>query len=522
MAGSEGTYAGIDLGTTNTMVSYYDGLTGQGKCCEDLDDDRRLPSAVCFETADVYAVGKNARDEALLYPDRTVLNVKRKMGITDRAITVDGKTYSPQQISALIVKEAITCANREMGTQIRKAVIPIPVDFGSNSIRATKDAGAIAGLEKVRTIEEPVAAVLSYLSEMDLSGQTVMVVDIGGGTADVAVLEIEKEVIRVAAVRGDRNLGGADIDRLLVKYVREKYLGGEMLDSYGEQDLLREMESAKISLTKREKTMRVARGGKGPVPVGLTRQELTECMKPILERLRAVLEGAARDAAEQGICIDQILLAGGMTKMPQIERLIREMFPDTGLLAHDRDAAVAKGAAVYAKLLYGAKEGSIPEICNPFMPGRLELISKKSYGLAALQGENGERKICNLICRSEKLPISKMKSFYTSVNHQKRINLRVYETVSDEQYTEICPDALLGSCILEIPEDIPKGSEVEVMFSLNKEGVLSVSGRETMTGREVNAAMESKALFSADKLMDQKADIDRLERPGGFEDGFLQ
>ncbi len=504
---------GIDLGTTNTVISYYDEIGKRGECCVNQEGTNLLPSAVYFENSETYTVGSIARDGALLYPDNTAMFFKRKMGISKEAITVDGKTFSPQQVSALVLKEAVESAYEELEEKITDAVITVPAYFSSEARQATIEAGKMAGLNVRDILDEPVAALYHCDSLNDLKDKIVLVFDLGGGTLDLVAAEVSGREINEIAINGDIHLGGSDWDLAFVKYIKENYLIGKTLQLDDEEALLMGVERAKKTFSKKEKTKINVSTKQGRVPVEVTRDEFDKCTAHLLERVRKVVQELMLDLFDKGVSeFDRIIMVGGATRMPQIEQLLRKLFPDTEIIAKDQDEAVAKGAAVYAKILSGTSKEKRLSVKKSFKPKHLNRVSTRSYGLAARLGDDGERKICNMIFRSAELPISKKKYFFTSCENQKKVNLRVYETTSNERYVDINPDDLLGNCMLEITDDIPKGSDIEVTFTLNENGILTLEGREPKSGKTVKVTMESKALLEADEIMVQKGDIDKLKK----------
>lgn len=502
---------GIDLGTTNTLISYYDEIGKRGECCVNQDGTNLTPSAVLFETSDSYIVGSIAREGALIYPDRTAIYFKRKMGISKEAIKVDGKVFSPQQVSSLVLKEAVESAENELEIDVKNVVITVPAYFSSDSRKATIEAGTIAGLNVVDILDEPVAALYHCDSINNLKGKRVLVFDLGGGTLDLVAAEISDNEIDEVAINGDIHLGGSDWDLALVQYIKGKYLKGRTLEPDDEQNLLLNVEKAKITLSRKDKTRITVSTKQGRVPVELSRTEFEECTKHLLEKAKIVVRNLMNDLLDREIAdFDKVIMVGGATRMNQIERMLREFFPDTEIIAKDQDEAVSKGAAIYAKLLSDNAMGKRFSVKKSFKPKKLNRISTRSYGLVALLGEGGERKICNMIYRSAELPATKKKTFYTSCDNQKVVNLQVYETTSNDRYVAITKDAFLGNCILEITNNIPKGSDIAVTFTLNENGTLSIEGKEPKSGRNVKATMESKALLAEDELLEQKGSIENM------------
>lgn len=514
MARFESKIVGIDLGTTNTLISYYDEIGARGECCVNTEGGNLLPSAIYFEDADTYTVGKIAREGALLYPENTVVNFKRKMGVSKEAIKVDGKVFSPQQLSALVLKEVIECAKEDLEEkEIADVVITVPAYFSSEARQATIEAGKMAGLNVRDILDEPVAALYHCDSMKNLKGKTVLIFDLGGGTLDLVVASISEKEIDEIAINGNINLGGSDWDQAFVKYIKTKYLNGKTLEAENEQDLLIATEKAKIALSRKEKTRISVGTRQGRISFEVTRKEFDECTKHLLDQVRKTIQELRNDLFDAGIDeIDKIIMVGGATRMLQIENLLKELYPNTELFTRDQDEAVAKGAAIYAKLLSDSTKGLRLSIKKSFRPKKLNRISTRSYGLAALLGDGGEKKVCNMIYRSSELPVVKKKTYYTCCENQRSVNLKVYETTSSEPHVAINENELLGRCILNIEGDLPKESDIEVTFTLNENGILTVEGLEPKGNTEVKVILESKALLAPEEILEQKGNIDRLTK----------
>lgn len=509
MARFESKIIGIDLGTTNTLVSYYDEIAKRGVCCTSREGGSLTPSAVFFENADSYIVGRDAKDSAILYPDRTALYFKRLMGETKEAIDIGGTVYSPQQLSAFVLKKVVEDANEELEEEIKDVVITVPAYFTSAAKQATKEAGIIAGLNVRDIIDEPCAALYHIDSINDLSGKTVMIFDLGGGTLDLIAAEVKDNEINEIAIGGDTGLGGKDWDRMLQQYIRERYLDGRTLRPDDEQDFGHDVEYVKISLTGKMESRMILRDDAVKIPVKITRSEFETCTKPLLDKVRKTVQGFMDDLIDRGVSeFDKIIMVGGASRMPQISEMLQTIFPDTELIQKDCDEAVAKGAAVYAKRI--AQKAKRFSVRQSFTPKRLNRISARSYGIAALLGDFGEKKICNMIFKSADLPASVSKKFYTSIDNQKKVNISVYETTATERYADIDERTLLGNCELIIDGDIPRKSEILVDFNLRQDGTLTVEGKEPKGQTSVRAVMESRALLNADELIAQKDTVNKL------------
>ena len=493
---------GIDLGTTNTVVSYYDEIGQRGECCMNQEGTTLLPSAVYFEDSSSYVVGTVAREGAMLHPDRTAMFFKRKMGSSKEAFMIEGKAFSPQQVAALVLKEAVENARTELGTEVTEAVITVPAYFGASARQATIEAGEMAGLRVRDILDEPVAALYHCDVLSDLIGKTVLIFDLGGGTLDLVAAEVRENEINEIVITGNMRLGGVDWDKAFADHIRWTRLQSCKLVPEEEQELLLAAEKAKKIFSRKEKTKLYVSTKEGRVAVEVTRSEFDRCTEHLNRKVRVAIIDLMMTLYRKGISeFDRIILVGGATRMPQIKRLLAEAFPYTHVAAGDQDEAVAKGAAVYAKLLDSSAGGhSSARYAAP--KKRLNRICTRSYGLAAMMGEDGKRKVCNMIFRSAKLPIAIVRRFYTSCDNQKQVNLKIYENISDERYVDVHPEAFLGNCILELPENLPKGSDIEVMVTIRRDGVLTVEGREPESGKAVRAVIDLKAPPGQDEAHD--------------------
>lgn len=300
----EGKIVGIDLGTTNTLLAYYDGFLKKGICCPNNEGSRLTPSAVCFFSQDAIIVGSMAHDCALLYPDKTAVLFKRLMGLEKEAIMVNGEIYSPQQLSALVLKSVIRDAQTELGEKITDAVITVPAYFGSNRRRATIEAGTIAGLRVKDLLDEPVAAIYNADSIKNLEGKTCLVFDLGGGTLDIVAACVKKDSIDELVIAGDLSLGGSDWDQKFIEHIKETYLKDKVLDAEDEQELALKSEMAKKVLSEKTQTRFSIGTDMGRVEITVTRQEFEDCTSQLLNRVRRVL-CEVQELMQEKVCLIQ-------------------------------------------------------------------------------------------------------------------------------------------------------------------------------------------------------------------------
>ena len=544
---------GIDLGTTNTVASYYDEVARDGECCPDFEGTNLTPSAVYFEKSQdkdgwSHVVGKVAKEIAILHPDRTATRFKRLMGKTKEGIRLENKEYSPQELSAFMLERAVENAEAALDRTIRNVVITVPAYFGDLQRKATLEAGRLAGLNVIDILDEPIAALIHCTTLSDLTDKVVLVIDLGGGTLDLIAARVTEDCIEELEIDGDIGLGGSDWDDALTEYVRRTFLSGKSLRVDDEQQLCLDVEFAKkvLSNEKKNNARFVVRSMDGPVEVRITREEFDTCTRFLRDRTEAIIRRVKDSLARKGIGkIDKIILAGGATRMLQIRALIREIWPELGdsdIIRKNVDEAVACGAASYARMkaaeiaageleaeqtgnaagnILQGKNGPVIDLENeecwqkfkekvshekkekvPQVVKPLHRISSRSYGLGVTVEEPGgqTQKVYNLIYRGEALPVEKLGiKFGLSEDNMSRVALRVFENFSDELYLEQDTDLLIGECVLPINQKLPKGAIIEVSFRLQEDGTLYVYGTEPTGNTRIEMTLKSKALLGKDE-----------------------
>jgi molecular chaperone DnaK (HSP70) len=475
---------GIDLGTTNSEVAVI--RDGRPHVIE-VDGSRLLPSMVGLADDGALLVGQSARNQYALHPGRTIRSIKRRMG-EDVKVQMGGKDYTPQEISALILRHLKKSAERELGEEISKAVITVPAYFSDAQRQATRDAGKLADLEVVRIINEPTAAALVY--EADHTGQrTILVYDLGGGTFDVSVVRMEQDVTEVLGSHGNNHLGGDDFDARIVEH-----LVNHLKDVHGLDLSLtpatmarieRAAEAAKITLSDApyaqiEEEYLLEHGGK-PVHLSLELNRLEyegmidSFVDETLEAVHTALRGAGLTVSD----LDEILLVGGATRTPLIQRRLES---DLGIQPRtevDPDLCVAAGSAIQASVIAGQQVASVLVDITPY-----------TFGTSALGDLNGEvypHTFVPLIRKNTAIPVTKSEAFNTVYDGQEAINVTVYQGED--------PDALnnteIGSFLIEGLSDVPAGNVIVTTFSLDLNGILHVSSREKRTGLEKRIRIEN-------------------------------
>lgn len=531
---------GIDLGTTYSCIAYVD-ETGRATVVNNKEGTNTTPSVAYFADSSHVTVGQIAKETAVIEPGRTVSLVKTKMGITNFAINCDGQDYSPEQVSAEILKKIAKDASEIAGTEVKDVVITCPAYFGDAERKATKAAGEIADLNVIEIISEPTAAAIYYGCVKSDGDKTILVYDLGGGTFDVTVMRVADGVIEEVCKEGDHDLGGKNWDDAVMQYLASEFCSetgfdGDF-DEYAQQDLRLKAEKAKQQLS-----------GKAEVPVPLdaaglrarvtiSRETFDEITEMLLNESIAKTDAAIAKAEAKGYKIDEIILVGGSTKMPQVKAaLLKKYGIEPKVL--EPDEAVAKGAAIYALGAYAGKvkefedkrrkgemteeekeestnyeeETAVDITC--VLPGgtgrkiKIELVANKSYALKVLR--NGQEICNNMIIKNSKLTdnmVSVTKQFGTAVDNQETAELVVYESDFENEYYDIDEDFNLGTATLQLPGNLPANSPIQVTFTLNKEGMLVVTGVDMISGNQIKAEMQATAgtTMSKEDIAEAKA-----------------
>ena len=511
---------GIDLGTTYSCIAYVD-ETGRATVIKNQEGDYTTPSVVSFKGPNGIIVGQIAKEEAVLSPNTTISLVKTLMGKSEFAINYNGEDKTPQEVSSYILRKLVEDASRQLDTEVKDVVITVPAYFGSAEREATKAAGIIAGLNVLEILQEPNAAAIYYGCTREQEEKTILVFDLGGGTFDVTIMNINSEDIKVVCSDGNHELGGKDWDEAIMNYIAKEFSSqtgfeGEF-DEYAQQDMRLKAEKAKQQLSSREEVpvMLDVAGLRGRIMV--SRETFDEITSTLLEETIRKTDVAIAIAKEKGYNIDEIILVGGSTRMPQVTKaLINKYNMEPKIL--EPDEAVAKGAAIYAvKKAYEnenknpiSNDTDDPIVVNPkiSISGKIRNITvatTKSYAIEVLV--NNEPKCYNMIIKNQSMPngsISISKIFGTSEANQETCELVVYESDFMEEYFEIAEDFVLGTAILELPENLPAGSPIEITFTLNTEGILEVRGVDKTANREVNVTMQAKGIMSEEKINELK------------------
>ena len=469
---------GIDLGTTNSEIAVVDG--GQPRVIAD-DGDPILPSVVGLSDDGRLLVGTAARNQWVLAPDRTVKSIKRKMG-TDQKVPLGDGEYTPQEVSAMILRALKTRAERDLGAEVRKAVITVPAYFNDSQRQATKEAGELAGLDVVRILNEPTAAALTYNPDSAAS-ERILVYDLGGGTFDVSVVHTEGGVVEVLASHGDTHLGGDDFDELLLDAVADDFLEMYEVDlrdnRVSKARLLRAVEEAKKRLSDHAVT-RVEEefiAEKDGVPLHLTteidRTEYESLIRPLIDRTMECVQHALDDARLTAAQIDRVVLVGGATRTPLIGQLLEERLGQSAHREVNPDLCVALWAAVQGAIIAGQNVGAVLVDITPHSLGIKCLEYADDFGIRP-----NEFKFAPIIKRNAPLPASRSEVFCTVVDSQPTVEIDIYQGESGD----VRRNHRVGRFLIEGLAKVAAGNQLVVQLDLTLDGILKVSAREKATG----------------------------------------
>ena len=480
---------GIDLGTTNSCVAVMEG--GEAVVIPNAEGNRTTPSVVAFSKTGERMVGQVAKRQAITNPDRTVFSIKREMG-SDYKVTIDGKNYTPQEISAMILQKLKADAEAYLGETVSEAVITVPAYFTDSQRQATKDAGKIAGLEVKRIINEPTAAALAYGLDKE-SDQKIMVYDLGGGTFDVSILEIGDGVIEVLATAGNNRLGGDDFDECIMKYLVSEFKKSDGIDLSGDkvamQRLKEAAEKAKIELsgvtTSNINLPYITADATGPkhLDVTLTRAKFNELTAHLVEATMGPVRQAMGDAGLSGSDISKVLLVGGSSRIPAVQEAVKKITGKEGFKGINPDECVAVGAAIQAGVLTGDVKGLL-----------LLDVTPLSLGIETMGG------VCTrLIERNTTIPARKSQIFSTAADNQTSVEVNVLQGEREMA----AANKSLGRFHLDGIAPARRGvPQIEVTFDIDANGIVNVSAKDLGTGKEQHITITSSTNMS-------KEDIDR-------------
>ena len=482
-----GKIIGIDLGTTNSCVSVMEG--GEAVVIANAEGNRTTPSVVAFSKTGERMVGQVAKRQAVTNPDRTISSIKREMG-SNYKVTIDDKSYTPQEVSAMILQKLKADAEGYLGTTVSEAVITVPAYFTDAQRQATKDAGKIAGLDVKRIINEPTAAALAYGIDKE-SDQKIMVYDLGGGTFDVSVLEIGDGVIEVLATAGNNRLGGDDFDECITKYLVEEFKKAEGVDLSGDkvamQRLREAAEKAKIELsgvtTSNINLPYITADATGPkhLDVTLTRAKFNELTHHLVEKTMGPVKQALSDSGLSASDLSKVLLVGGSSRIPAVQEAVKGITGKEGFKGINPDECVAMGAAIQGGVLGGDVEGIL-----------LLDVTPLSLGIETLGG------VCTkLIERNTTIPTKKSQIFSTAADNQTSVEINVLQGEREMAQYNKSLGRFHRDGIAPARRGVP---QIEVTFDIDANGIVNVSAKDMGTGKEQHITITASSNLSKDDI----------------------
>ena len=481
---------GIDLGTTNSVVAVMEG--GKPTVIANAEGSRTTPSIVGFSKTGERLVGQLAKRQAILNPDKTIASIKRHMG-ENYKVNIDGKDYTPQEISAMILRKLADDASAYLGEKVTSAVITVPAYFNDAQRQATKDAGKIAGLDVLRIVNEPTAAALAYGLEKEKT-EKVLVFDLGGGTFDVSILEIGDGVHEVLSTSGDTHLGGDDFDQKIMDWICDEFKKLEGIDLRNDKQAMQRIkeaaEKAKCELSSLMETninlMFITADANGPkhLNMDLTRAKFEDLCRDLLNRCKTPVENALRDAGVTKNDINEVVLVGGSSRIPAVQQLVKEYTGKEPNQSVNPDEVVAVGAAIQA----GVLAGEVKDIV-------LLDVTPLTLGIETLGGV-----MTPLVPRNTTIPVSKSQVFSTAENNQTAVDIHILQG----ERPMAKDNKSLGMFRLDgIPPAMRGLPQIEVTFDIDANGIVNVSAKDKATNKEQKITITNSSNLS-------EADIDKM------------
>lgn len=472
---------GIDLGTTNSCIAVKEG--DSVTIIPNAEGARTTPSVVAFTKDNERLVGQLAKRQAIVNADRTIMSIKRDMG-TEKTVKVDDKLYTPQEISAMVLQKMKRDAEDYLGESVTKAVITVPAYFTDAQRQATKDAGTIAGLEVLRIINEPTAACLAY-GDSKQGESKLLVFDLGGGTFDVSILDVGEGVYEVLATSGDNRLGGDDWDNCIVEWMVSEFKKAEGIDLNNDRMALQRLreaaEKAKVELSSMPETTIslpfITANETGPkhLEMSLSRAKFEELTYNLMARVEGPVKRALKDSGLTANEIDKVLLVGGSSRMPMVQKKIKDLLGKEPTKGINPDECVAAGAAIQGAILSGDHKDIV-----------LVDVTPLSLGIETLGGV-----FTKIIERNTAIPVSRSQVFTTAADNQNQVEIMVLQG----ERPMATDNVKLGSFVLDGIPAAPRGiPQIEVTFNIDVNGILNVSAKDKGTGKEQKITIQSSRL----------------------------
>ena len=483
-----GKIIGIDLGTTNSAVAVMEG--GKATIIPNAEGNRTTPSVVAFTKEGERLVGETAKRQAIMNPERTIESIKREMG-SDYKVDIDGKTYSPEEISAMILQKLKADTEAYLGETITEAVITVPAYFTNEQRQATKDAGRIAGLDVKRIVNEPTAAALSYGMEKADHDMTIMVYDLGGGTFDVSILEVADGVIDVLATRGNNKLGGDDFDQALMKYINEEFKKENSVDLLADPTSAQRLKDAAEKAKKELSTTSTAQinlpfitavnGQPAHLNMDISRSKFEELISSLVEESLDPVRDALKDAGVEASELDKVLLVGGSTRVPAVQEAVKKLTGKAPQKDINPDESVALGAAIQGAILAGDVNDLL-----------LLDVTPLSLGIETMGNITTV-----LIERNTTIPTKKSQIFTTAADNQTSVDIKVLQGERQMSYD----NTVIGNFQLtDIPAARRGEPQIEVTFDIDANGIVNVSAKDLGTGKEQKITITASANLSEEEI----------------------